>query len=480
MATKRKPEAEFDRLPPYNEDAERAVLGSILLNSDLTGTALEILGRDASEIFYFPAHQYMYEAMLNLWKKAKPIDAITLKEQLSAAGHLEDAGGLAYMADLTNVVPTSANMEHYARIVLEKSILRRLISSCTHIVAQAFDDPEVVDTLVDRAEGDLFKIADQRQINPILHVGELLDDTVNRIEKQMNSDTAITGLATGVDGLDELTSGFQPSEMIVLAARPSVGKTALALNMARHAAVDNSKNVLIFSLEMAKEQLVQRLICMEGQINSKRLREGFLARKEFKKVQDAAGVLDGKPIFIDDTPNITILDIRAKARRHVAKHGCDLIIIDYLQLMSGTARYENRQVEIAEISRSVKGIARELRVPVLALSQLSREAERDDTGRPKLSHLRESGAIEQDADVVLMLFRPPAHEMEEAPDMIYLDLAKQRNGPTGKISLLFDKEVQRFRNLAQGRRAPAPPTDFGGPAEYEEDLGEGEVPGVPF
>ena len=471
MATKRVPEAAFDRVPPYNEDAERAVLGSMLLNPNTVGTAIEILRGTSEEIFYYPAHQYIYDAILTLYKDARPIDAIILKEQLAADNHLKESGGLAYIADLTSVVPTAANMEHYARIVSEKSILRRLISACTGIVGKAYDTDGDAQILLDLAESDLFKIADQRQMNPIMVLGDLLNDSVRRIESQMKSGSHITGVATGFTELDRKTSGFQPSEMLILAARPSVGKTAFALNLARNAAVKDDKNVLIFSLEMSKPQLVERLICMQGGIDSQRLRSGFLAGKMFQEVQDAAGVLSGKKIYIDDSPNITILDLRAKARRHAAKYGCDLIIIDYLQLMSGGGRAENRQNEIAEISRSIKSLARELRVPVLALSQLSREAEKDESGEPKLSHLRESGAIEQDADVVMMLHRPPAHDAENAPNLIYLQLSKQRNGPTGRVELSFDKRVQRFGNVAGGGDAQEePPPSYGGGEVHEEDF----------
>ena len=476
MATRRKPQAEFDRVPPYDEDAERAVLGSMLLNPDMVGTAIEILRGQPSEIFYFPAHQYIYEAVLSLHRKAKPIDAMLLKEQLLADGHLDDVGGIAYIADLSSVVPTSANMEHYARIVSEKSILRRLITSCTHIVGEAYDSHDDVQGLLDRAEGDLFRIADQRQINPIVAISDLVAESVTRFEKEIFSDTPITGLATGFDDLDKMTHGFQPADMIVLAARPSVGKTALALNIARNAAVDHGKKILIFSLEMSKAQLMRRLICMQGQINLRRLQEGYLAKDEFPKIQAAADALLGKPVFIDDSSNITIMDLRAKARRHMTKMGCDLIIIDYIQLMSGTSRAENRQVEIAEISRSIKGLARELNVPVMALSQLSREAERDESGRPKLLHLRESGAIEQDADVVLMLYRPPAHESENAPDQIKLALSKQRNGPTGDVELIFQKDIQRFRSAATGASPQEPPASYRDQVPIEEDLNDDETP----
>ena len=477
MATKRKTDAEFDRVPPYSEDAERAVLGAMLLNPDTVGNAIEILQGQPSDLFYFPAHAHIYEAMIHLYREGRPLDALVLKERLLAAGRLEDIGGLAYIADLSSVVPTSANIDHYARIVLDKSLLRRLISSCTHIVAQAFEAPEDVAKLLDKAEGSLFQIAEQRQVNPIEPIDVLLKESVDRIETNIKAHSAVTGLATGIDKLDELTAGFQPSDMVVLAARPSVGKTAFALNVARHAAVENRKGVLIFSLEMSKSQLVQRLLCMQGKVNSMRLRTGFLAADEFRKIQHAAGELHGAPIHIDDTPGITVMELRAKARRHAARHECGLIIVDYLQLMSGTGRSESRQTEIAEISRAIKGIARELRLPVLALSQLSREAEKDDTGRPKLSHLRESGAIEQDADVVLMLYRP---KMEFQPGMdalpVNLDLAKQRNGPTGEVSLLFERNHQRFSVLMEpgkGRPAAAEPEHPGG---YAPDYGDDESP----
>jgi replicative DNA helicase len=477
VATKRKVDAEFDRVPPYSEDAERAVIGAMLLNPDSVGNAIEILHGAPLDIFYFPAHAHIYEAMLHLYREGRPIDALVLKERLLAAGRLEDVGGLTYIANLSSVVPTSANIDHYARIVRDKSVLRRLISSCTHIVAQAFDGPEDVASLLDRAEGSLFQIAEQRQVNPIEPIDALLKESVDRIETNIRSHSAVTGLATGLDKLDELTAGFQPSDMVVLAARPSVGKTALALNIARHAAVDNRKGVLIFSLEMSKSQLVQRLLCMQGKVNSMRLRTGFLAADEFRKIQAAAGELHGAPIHIDDTPGITVMELRAKARRHAARNECGLIIVDYLQLMSGMGRSESRQVEISDISRAIKGIARELRLPILALSQLSREADKDDIGRPKLSHLRESGAIEQDADVVLMLYRP---KTELAPGMdalqVNLDLAKQRNGPTGEISLIFEKNYQRFGVLAQpgaGRSGPPEPDYPGG---YRPDSGDEETP----
>ena len=480
MATQRNPQPVFDRVPPQNLDAERSVLGAMLLNPDAIGTAIEILRDKPYETFYAEAHQHIYSGILELYRTNTPVDAVTLKEQLVRDGTLDPSGGLAYVAELSGAVPTSANIEHYAKIVLDTSILRRLIASCTFISGEAYEVPPDVDALLDRAEAEVFSIAEKRQLNPIWKVSELLEESINRIETLIKSKSGITGIASGFRKLDDLTSGFQDSDMIVLAARPSVGKTAFALNIASHAAIENNKSVLLFSLEMAKEQLVQRLLCMQGQINSSRLRTGFLAQSEFPKLTRAADRLSRVPLFIDDTPNITVLELRSKARRHAAQHGLDMIIVDYLQLMSSAGRSENRQVEISEISRSIKGLARELRVPVIALSQLSREAERDDTGMPKLSHLRESGAIEQDADVVMMLSRPPAHDQESSPDMLILNIAKQRNGPTGKIELLFDRNIQRFKNLVEGGRVesqgsspeqgPPPPPDIEERyEEYEDD-----------
>ncbi len=476
-----------DRMPPQNVDAERSVLGAMLLNPDAVGPVTEILQASGPEAFYVPAHQYIYNATISLYGKSKPIDAITLQDQLERDGTLEDAGGLTYITDLTNAVPTSANVQYYTQIVLDASILRRVISECTNVIGEAYNSPEDVNELLDAAESAIFKIAEQRQANPISKVSDLLEASIQRIEAQMKSGSGITGIATGFSKLDEMTSGFQPSDMIVLAARPSVGKTAFALNIASHAAIQNGKNVLLFSLEMAKEQLVQRLICMEGRIDSSRLRSGFLASAEYSKIQGAADTLSRAKIFIDDTANISLLELRSKVRKHAAQHGCDMIIIDYLQLMSGGARSENRQNEIAEISRSIKGLAREVSVPVIALSQLSREADNDGAS-PKLSHLRESGAIEQDADVVMMLSRPAAHDTDGLPGLIHLNVAKQRNGPTGSADLIFDKNIQRFKNLMDGHMSESdippeayhegpPPMDYSNASTpVEEDYDEDDTP----
>ncbi len=458
----------YDRTPPQSLEAERSVLGAMLINSEAVGTAMEILREKPEEVFYAEAHQCIYGAMVSLFRENTPVDVITLGRRLSQDETLEKAGGAIYISELISSVPTSANVEYYARIVLETALLRHVITTCTQVVSEAYmADCDVVE-LLDRAEANIFSITEQRQLNPIHQVGDLVHDGVLRIEKQITSQTGITGIPTGFTKLDEMLSGLQPSDMLVLAARPSVGKTAFSLNIASNIANRQNKGVILFSLEMSKEQLVQRLLCMEGRVDSTRLRTGFLARNEFPKVQQAAEVLRNAPLFIDDTPNISVMEMRSKARRHAAKHPCDLIIVDYLQLMTGGGgRSENRQVEIADISRSIKGLARELKVPVIALSQLSREAEKDDSGMPKLSHLRESGAIEQDADVVMMLARLPAHESEGRSNVIRLNVAKQRNGPTGMLELLFEQNIQLFRNLTDGTPEPPPYESFDQDAPLE-------------
>lgn len=474
MSAARAKPPQFDREPPHSVEAERAVLGAMLINNDAVGVGIEILGTKAEETFYAPAHQRVYDTMVRLFQESTPVDATTVTARFVHEGTLEEAGGAVFIGELMNAVPTSANIEHYAKIVLNAAVLRRLITACSDVTQAAYDNPPDTNALLDNAESQIFAIAETRQLNPIYQVGDLLEDSINRIEEMMKSRSGITGLPSGYVELDQKLSGFQPSDMIVLAARPSVGKTAFALNVAGNAAVHEKKSVLLFSLEMSKEQLTQRLLCMEGQINSERLRTGFLAHEEFPKLQRAAGMLSQAPIYIDDTPNIGVLELRSKARRHAAQRGCDLIIIDYLQLMSSPGRVENRQAEIAEISRSVKGIARELRVPVIALSQLSREAEKDDQGMPKLFHLRESGAIEQDADVVMMLSRVPSSESEGNDNLIRLNIAKQRNGPTGHFDLLFDRPIQRFKSLVHGAGAAEPAPAETESAGYSPPVGFGD------
>jgi replicative DNA helicase len=437
----------YDRMPPQDIDAERAVLGSMLMRNEAIGAAVEILHHENHDIFFVPAHQIIYDVIVSLFNDSKPLDRVLFIDELNRRDALEKIGGESYLAELVSVVPTSANVEYYAQIVLEKSLRRRLIDSCARITADAYRGQQEVEVLLDSAEKEVFALNEQRQTNRIFAVSELLQEGVHRIEQQIKSGDSITGLKTGFTEMDLKLSGLQKSDMIVLAARPSVGKTAFALNIAANAAIREGKCVLLFSLEMAKEQLVQRLLCMVGEVDSDRLRKGFLADAEFSKVQKAAGMLDRAKIYIDESAGLTPLELRSKARRLSAADKLDLIIIDYMQLMHSSSRNENRQTEISEISRSIKGLARELSVPVMTLSQLSREAEKDDKGTPKLSHLRESGAIEQDADVVIILSRPPASERENRENIIIANIAKQRNGPTGRFDLLFQANKQRFRNL---------------------------------
>jgi replicative DNA helicase len=493
VATAREARPVFERTPPQNILAERAVLGAMLINPEAVATAFEILREDPADLFYAGAHQFIFAAMTTLFTKRVKVDEVTVVEQLARDGKLEAAGGYSYIAELTGAAPLSSSVEYYATIVLDHAILRKLITTCTQIADEAFIHEGEVSDLLDHAEATVLRIAQYRQLTSVTQVGELVVETVRRIEELKKAGSHVTGLATGFYKLDELLSGLQKSDMIVLAARPTVGKTALALNIARHAAVHLQKSVLIFSLEMSKEQLMLRLFCTQGQLDFHKLRAGFLSGQEWGRIQEAADKLSRAKIFIDDTPNITVLDIRARARRHVQQHDLDLIILDYLQLMTGRRRAENRQVEIAEISRGIKGLARELNVPVMALSQLSREADRDESDVPKLSHLRESGAIEQDADVVLMLSRPPKEEEEKVDKgIVKVGVAKQRNGPTGTLELIFDRRHQRFENPAGVRtmkEAPPPsdetpfgPDDFDSP-EYpasgvEENVGQGDD--VPF
>ena len=498
MATAPQPLTPEARKPPQNVEAERSVLGAMLLNPDAVGLAIEVLGDNRGETFYVEGHRRVYSAMVELNRRKSPIDAVTLTDQLVREGHLEAVGGASYISELTGAVPTSANVEHYAAIVAQNDMLRRLISSCTEVVGEAYDSPEDPKELLDRAESHILRIAQARERNPVTPIGDLLDDAVDRIDQIIKSGSHYTGLPSGFRRLDETLSGFQPSDMIVLAARPSVGKTAFALNIAANLAIREHKSVLLFSLEMAKMQLTQRLLCMQGRINSRRLQTGYLARREFPKLTTAASQLQSAPIYIDDSAGINILELRSKTRRHVSQYDLDLIVIDYLQLMRGhstqrAARFENRQTEIAEISRSIKELARELRIPILALSQLNREADREEGGGPRLSQLRESGAIEQDADVVIMMSRLADYKRGKrsadetpAPDPILektviMNVAKQRNGPTGKFRLLFDKDIQRFEDPApksagddaSSRFDGSPSDDEGFPDDdMEEDAGE--------
>lgn len=440
----------LERKLPHNPDAERSVLGAILLDNQAFHPAIEVL---AAEDFFLDSHRRIFTRMIELSESSRPIDLITLHEELERAGELEAAGGPAYLGSLVDGVPRVTNVEHYARIVKEKALLRNLIHASNNILTQAFEAEEPADEVLDRAEHSIFALAEERVKAGLLSLKEIARATLPRLDEVFERRQHITGLATGFTDFDNLTSGLQPADLIVLAARPAMGKTALALNIAQHAALQLGKPVAVFSLEMAREALLFRLLCAEARVDSHKFRSGFLSREEMTRLTVALGRMSEAPIFIDDTPALTVLEARAKCRRLQAEHGLGLVVVDYMQLMSGRGRYENRTQEISQISRGLKALAKEVRVPLIAVSQLSRAPEqRGGDHRPQLSDLRESGSIEQDADVVAFIFRPEVYRdpdavSEEERGRAELIVAKQRNGPTGKIHLAFLREFTRFENL---------------------------------
>ncbi|MCA9552771.1 MAG: replicative DNA helicase [Myxococcales bacterium] len=432
------------RVPPQDVDAERAVLGSVLIDNEAMFSAVEDLNQ---EDFYRPAHQLIFTCMTELVAKSEPVDAVTLSAQLKAKGQLEAAGGLAAIVALGEAVPTAANVKYYADIVKKKSMLRRLISAATEIATNAFDstDPE---TTVDEAEKSIFEIARQKARQGMTPVSEIVVEAFKRIERLAEEKRAVTGVSTGINDLDIKLSGLQPSDLIIVAGRPSMGKTAFSIGMGLHAAVATSKSVAVFSLEMSKESLVTRMLCSEGRIDSSKLRGGFLTEEDWPRLGRAAGKLSEARIFIDDQGNASVLEVRAKCRRISAEHGLDLVVIDYLQLMRGSASAQSREQEISEISRGLKTLAKELRVPVVALSQLNRGVEQRTDKRPGLSDLRESGAIEQDADVIMFVYRDEVYNKEtEDRGVAEIIVGKQRNGPIGTVRCKFFHEFTRFDNL---------------------------------
>ncbi|TCT24601.1 primary replicative DNA helicase [Melghiribacillus thermohalophilus] len=434
-----------DRTPPHNIEAEQAVLGAIFLEPEAIVTASETL---LPEDFYRTSHQRIYEAMLNLSNKGEPIDLVTVTTALSDAKMLDEVGGVSYLSDLANSVPTAANIEYYAKIVEEKSTLRRLISAATNIVKAAYDE-EDIEQVLDDAERSVLEVSNRKNTGNFKNIKDVLIDVYDNIEKLHHHDNEITGVPTGFKDLDQITSGFQKNDLIIIAARPSVGKTAFALNIAQNVAIHAQENVAIFSLEMGAEQLVMRMLCAEGNIDAQRLRTGRLESEDWGKLTMAMGSLSNAGIFIDDTPGIKVSEIRSKCRRLKQEHGLGLILIDYLQLIQGSGRSrENRQQEVSEISRSLKALARELNVPLIALSQLSRGVEQRQDKRPIMSDIRESGSIEQDADIVGFLYRDDYYNKEsEKENIIEIIIAKQRNGPVGTVELAFVKEYNKFVNL---------------------------------
>ena len=436
------------RLPPQDMDAEQSVLGAMLMNNDAISRVVEEIAPDD---FYRMAHRHIFQAILDLYQKNEPADLVTVSTRLKSNGVLEEVGGASYLSSLVDRVPSAANAASYAKIIREKSILRHLIEGATEIIEWSYKDDGRVDTCLDSAEKIIFDIAQKRLKQGFVSVRDVVKDSFKAIEELYEKKQLITGVPTGYKELDKLTCGLQKSDLIIIAGRPSMGKTAFALNIAEHAAINSGIVCAIFSLEMSKEQLVQRMLCSRAEVDASKLRGGFLSEGDWPKLTRAAGLISEAPIFIDDTPAINILELRSKARRLQKNFGLDLLIVDYLQLMRGIGRIESREREISEISRSLKALAKELRIPVVALSQLNRGVEARQDKRPQLSDLRESGAIEQDADVIAFIYRDEIYN-KESPDAgkAEIIIRKQRNGPTGDIVLAFRGNITRFDDLAQG------------------------------
>jgi len=446
------------RSMPRNLDAERSVLGAIILDEQCLDSVLDVL---SPEDFYQEGHRVVFETMCRMVDRARPIDLVTLNEELERAGDLERAGGVPYVAQLADGMPRTVNIEHYARIVRERATLRALIRSSEQIIESCLESEDEPAEILDRAENAIFEISEGRQRSGFQELSGLVQEGLKKLEKDQQQGSGYGGLATGLERLDELTNGLQPGELIILAARPSMGKTAMALNMAQHVALKLEKNVAVFSLEMAAAQLAQRLLCSRARVDSQKVRRKMLAAEEWSKLAEAAGRLSGAGIFIDDTPGVNALEIRTKCRRLLMDKGLDLVIIDYLQLMQGVGRYENRNLEVSAISRSLKGLAKELDVPLIALSQLSRAPEARSNRRPQLSDLRESGSLEQDADVVAFIYREEQHNpTEENEGQAELILAKQRNGPTDTVELVFIKEYTCFENKSYRQDFAGPDSPF--------------------
>ncbi len=448
------------RQAPWSNEAEQAVLGAMLLDQDAALKAAELLD---DTMFYREAHRMLYRAMTALTERGDVIDPVTLRDELLKRGDLDRAGGMEYMGSLIDVVPTAANVEYHARIVRDKALLRRLIEAATAIVQDSYEGRALPSEVLDEAEHRIFQVAQLRRSEEFIRLKELIWPTMERIEQLQSGHGAVTGVATGFTDLDRLTAGFQRADLVIVAARPSMGKTAFILNVVQHAAIEHNIGVGIFSLEMSKDQLVQRLLCSEGLVDAQRLRRGQLKDDDYPKLARAAGLLGTAPIWIDDSAAVTPLAMRSKARRLKAEHNIGMLVVDYLQLMQGPTDAESRQQEISYISRGLKALAKELDIPVVALSQLSRAPEQrgGEHRRPQLSDLRESGAIEQDADVVCFIYRQEFYDgpvdpktNESIEGLAELTVGKQRNGPTGTVKLFFKKEYTRFDNYSP-RESPS-------------------------
>ena len=436
----------LQKLPPQSIEAEESIISAILLDN---GTLLDVLEILAPEHFYRTAHQKIFAGISELFSKAEPVDLVTLTNVLRDNNQLEEIGGAAYLARIVDTVPSAVNVQHYARIVRDKASLRRLISKANEITQHCYDDGGDLDQVLDFAEASVFEISEDKHQAAFHPLSKIIESNIDALEERQGKQALVTGVPTGFTRLDHMTSGLQGSDMIILAARPSMGKTAFALNMARNAAVDGNIPVAIFSLEMSKEQLSERMLCAEARVDSNRLRGGFLNPDDWNRITEAAGILSEAPIFIDDSPDISATSIRTKSRRLKMDKGLGLVVIDYLQLMRSRVSLERRDLEISEISRALKLLAKELGIPVVALSQLNRKLEERADKRPQLSDLRESGALEQDADVVAFIYRDEVyHKDENNPNRgtAEIIIAKQRNGPTGLVPLTFLGQYTRFEN----------------------------------
>lgn len=452
-------EPSFERVPPHNLEAEESLLGAMLLSPDAIAEAQEIV---ESGDFYREANRKIYEAIQELYIGGEPADAITLAETLKKKGWLDEVGGKAYIHTLVNIVPTASNAAHYARIVADNATLRRLISAAGEIAAMSYSVPEDIAQVIDRSENLIFKVSHERSSEAYQYIGELLHDAYERLEKLSESKSHVTGLETGFYDLDYRTRGLQPSDFIVVAGRPSMGKTSFALSIAEHVAMNVKKPVAIFSLEMSKQQLVQRMICSEARVDATNLQTGNLKEDEWIRVNAGFNRLSESRIIIDDTANINMMGIRSKARRMTSNEELGLIIVDYLQLMQGHSRADNRQQEVADISRAMKILGRELHVPVVAISQLSRKLEDRPNKRPQLSDLRESGAIEQDADLVMFIYRDELYnEHSDDKGIAEIIIGKHRHGPIGTVRLAFLEQFTKFSNL-DTRHADKPAEKFAG------------------
>lgn len=450
-----------DRLPPHSMEAEQGVLGCLLLSpNDGLGVCIERF-KGGMQVFYDLRHQQIYELLCGMYDEKSAIDLITVQQRLKDAGQLDGIGGLAYLTELMNVVPSAANLTYYMEIVREKYLLRKVIQTCTGVVGRVYDHDGGVDTLLDEVEREVLRISEERVEASSQSIKELVHKAINTIEEFHQRQGMLTGVSTGFLDFDKMTSGLHGGEMVVIAARPSMGKTSLAMNIAEHVALDERLPVGVFSLEMTAESLVLRMLCSRSRVNMRNIRDGFLAERDFPRLTGAAGKLANSPLYIDDSAGLSILQLRAKARRMSQQYGIKLFVIDYLQLLNSTSRRaENRQQEIADISNGVKALAKELDVPVIVLSQLNRELEKDKNRKPRLSDLRESGSIEQDADLVCLLYRrsdekggddeereSSGPENDAVP--VNLLIAKQRNGPTGDVPLTFLKGYTRFESAAK-------------------------------